>query len=105
MKQGKLMSTKTGQKYTAVNREILLEMYRNIRTIRRFGEVGIEMYHKGYIHGYFHSYIGEEAVAVGACQALRNDDYIVSTHRGHGHYIAKGADIRLIKDPGHAADD
>ena len=90
------MSADTGQGNTGIDRKILLEMYRIIRTIRRFGEVGIEMYRKGYIHGYFHSYIGEEAVAAGACQALRNDDYIVSTHRGHGHLIARGADIRLI---------
>jgi TPP-dependent pyruvate/acetoin dehydrogenase alpha subunit len=54
------------------------------------------MYRKGYIHGYFHSYIGEEAIAAGACQALRNDDYIVSTHRGHGHSIAKGTDMKFM---------
>ena len=90
------MSAHTENENTFIDKETLLEMYRKIRTIRRFGEVGMDMYHKGYIRGYFHSYIGEEAIAVGACQAIRGDDYIVSTHRGHGHYIAKGADLRYI---------
>ena len=62
---------------------------------------------KGKIWGTFHLYVGEEAVAVGACSALRTDDYITSTHRGHGHCIAKGADIKrmmaelLAKDTGY----
>jgi len=90
------VSAHTGYRKNIIDRETLLEMYRKIRTIRRFGEVGIEMYHKGYIRGYFHSYIGEEAIAVGACQAIRMDDYIVSTHRGHGHCIAKGTDLKII---------
>ncbi|HUT64109.1 MAG TPA: thiamine pyrophosphate-dependent dehydrogenase E1 component subunit alpha, partial [Anaerolineae bacterium] len=64
--------------------------------IRRFEEVGMEMYRKGFIHGYFHTYIGEEGIAAGACCTLRSDDYIVSTHRGHGHCIAKGADIKKM---------
>lgn len=90
------MSNHTGHGNHIIDKEILLAMYRKIRTIRRFGEAVIEMYHKGYIRGYFHSYIGEEAIAVGACQTIRRDDYIVSTHRGYGHFIAKGADPRHI---------
>jgi TPP-dependent pyruvate/acetoin dehydrogenase alpha subunit len=78
------------------DKELLIEMYRKIRLIRRFEETGMEMYRRGFIRGYFHSYIGEEAVAVGACSALRTDDYIVSTHRGHGHCIAKGADVKSM---------
>jgi TPP-dependent pyruvate/acetoin dehydrogenase alpha subunit len=78
------------------DKELLIEMYRKIRLIRSFEETGMEMYRRGFIRGYFHSYIGEEAVAVGACSALRTDDYIVSTHRGHGHCIAKGADVKRM---------
>jgi len=78
------------------DKELLISMYRKMRLIRRFEETGMEMHKLGLIRGYFHSYIGEEAVAVGACSALRRDDYIVSTHRGHGHCIAKGADIKRM---------
>jgi TPP-dependent pyruvate/acetoin dehydrogenase alpha subunit len=67
-----------------------LEMYRKMVRIRRFEEKLVEMYAKGMMPGLAHLYAGEEAVAVGACSALRDDDYITSTHRGHGHLIAKG---------------
>ena len=65
-------------------------------TIRTFDQKVVEEFHAGNIPGVVHSYIGEEAVAVGVCSALRNSDRIASTHRGHGHTIAKGADIRLM---------
>jgi TPP-dependent pyruvate/acetoin dehydrogenase alpha subunit len=73
-----------------------LSVYRKIRLIRRFEETGMEKYREGRIHGYFHPYIGQEAIAVGVCAALRENDYVISTHRGHGHCIAKGADIRRM---------
>lgn len=76
--------------------ELLLSMYHKILLIRRFEETGMEKYREGFIHGYFHTCIGQEAVAVGTCCALRPDDYITSTHRGHGHCIAKGADIHRM---------
>ncbi|MGQ9631746.1 MAG: thiamine pyrophosphate-dependent dehydrogenase E1 component subunit alpha [bacterium] len=76
--------------------EDLIEIYRRMLTIRRFEERAIELYRQGLIYGYLHLYIGEEAVAVGACYALEDGDYITSTHRGHGHCIAKGGDIRLM---------
>jgi len=76
--------------------EILLKMYRDIRTIRRFEEAGMEQHHKGNIRGYFHACIGQEGTAAGTCCAIRADDYISSTHRGHGHCIAKGADIKKM---------
>ena len=60
--------------------------------IRRFDERTIELFHAGIIKGTAHSCVGQEAIAVGACAALREDDYVVSHHRGHGHCIAKGAD-------------
>jgi 2-oxoisovalerate dehydrogenase E1 component len=60
--------------------------------IRRFDERTIELFNSGVIKGTAHSCVGQEAIAVGACAALRADDYVVSHHRGHGHCIAKGAD-------------
>jgi TPP-dependent pyruvate/acetoin dehydrogenase alpha subunit len=76
--------------------QLLLSMYHTILLIRRFEETGMEKYREGFVHGYFHTYIGQEAVAAGACAALRREDYITSTHRGHGHCIAKGADTRRM---------
>ncbi len=73
-----------------------MNMYSIIRTIRRFEEIGMEKYREGFIRGYFHTCIGQEGVAAGACLSLRADDYIVSTHRGHGHCIAKGADTKRM---------
>jgi pyruvate dehydrogenase E1 component alpha subunit len=61
--------------------------------IRRFEEQIWEIYTSGLMHGLAHLYIGQEAVAVGVCTALTDDDYITSTHRGHGHCIAKGGDL------------
>ena len=69
-----------------------LNMLQQMQTIRRFEERASEGFLSGDIYGVVHCYIGEEAVAVGVCQALRTDDQIISTHRGHGHCIAKGAD-------------
>jgi len=68
-----------------------LHMYRRMQTIRLFEEQVNELYTRALMPGLAHLYIGEEAVAVGVCEALRLDDYITSTHRGHGHCIAKGA--------------
>jgi acetoin:2,6-dichlorophenolindophenol oxidoreductase subunit alpha len=67
-------------------------LYRTVRLIRRFEEVAIELVRSGEIVGGIHPYIGEEAIAAGVCAALRDDDGITSTHRGHGHVLAKGAD-------------
>jgi TPP-dependent pyruvate/acetoin dehydrogenase alpha subunit len=72
--------------------EQLVEMYRRMCLIRAFEEHARELYMQGKIRGATHMYIGEEAVAVGACAALRRDDYITSTHRGHGHCLAMGGD-------------
>lgn len=74
----------------------LLQLYRTIYTIRLFERRGIELYREGLIRGYFHPYLGEEAIATGVCAALEQRDYIVSTHRGHGHCIARGADLRKM---------
>src|SRR5947199_2598642 len=75
----------------ALEAEEGLELYRQLLLIRRFEEQVNELYRGAKMPGLAHLYIGEEAVAVGVCEALRRDDYITSTHRGHGHCLAKGA--------------
>jgi TPP-dependent pyruvate/acetoin dehydrogenase alpha subunit len=72
------------------------EMLRLMQTIRRFEERASDDFHEGAIYGVVHCYIGEEAVAVGVCGALNREDQIISTHRGHGHCIAKGADLNRM---------
>jgi TPP-dependent pyruvate/acetoin dehydrogenase alpha subunit len=75
------------------------DLYRTVRLIRRFEQRAIEMVRSGVIAGGIHPYIGEEAIAAGVCAALRADDLITSTHRGHGHVLAKGADpIRMLAE-------
>jgi pyruvate dehydrogenase E1 component alpha subunit len=74
----------------------LVEMLRKMILIREFDQLAIELRKKGRIYGALHPYVGEEAVAVGVCAALRPTDRITSTHRGHGHCIAKGADINRM---------
>ncbi len=78
---------------SADERERLLRMYEQMLKIRVFEEHVNELYLSAKMPGLAHLYIGEEAVAVGVCEALRRDDYITSTHRGHGHCLAKGASI------------
>ncbi|MFC2176952.1 thiamine pyrophosphate-dependent dehydrogenase E1 component subunit alpha [Actinomycetota bacterium] len=71
----------------------LLELLRTMMLIRRFEERTLELQAEGLVHGAVHPSIGQEAAAVGVCSLLRPDDRLVSTHRGHGHCIAKGADL------------
>ena len=71
----------------------LLEMYRRMLVIRRFEERASRLYADGVVPGFVHLSIGQEATAVGACWALRSSDGIVSNHRGHGHCLAKGAEL------------
>jgi 2-oxoisovalerate dehydrogenase E1 component len=71
----------------------LLDLYQAMQRIRRFEERVSELFAAGRIPGFVHLCIGQEAVAVGACAGLRPDDYITSTHRGHGHLIAKGGEL------------
>ncbi|MDW8064846.1 MAG: pyruvate dehydrogenase (acetyl-transferring) E1 component subunit alpha [Anaerolineae bacterium] len=77
-------------------RERLLDWLYQMYLIRAFEETVEQLYAAGKMHGTMHLSIGQEAVAVGAIAALRPDDYITSTHRGHGHAIAKGQDIRAM---------
>ena len=71
----------------------LLSFYETMYRMRRFEEEVFEFYKKGLMPGLAHLYLGQEAVATGVCSNLREDDYIGSTHRGHGHLIARGAQI------------
>lgn len=75
------------------SREALLEAYRLMKTIREFEERAHREFATGQMPGFVHLYAGQEAVAVGVCVNLTADDYIASTHRGHGHAIAKGCDV------------
>jgi len=76
--------------------EKLIDMYRTMVRIRTFEERVSKEFASGNIPGFMHVYIGEEAIATGACANLRRDDYITSTHRGHGHLIAKGGKPDLM---------
>lgn len=78
------------------DRDRLIALYRTMRLIRRFEERVVELVNRDEIPGVTHEYVGEEAVATGVCNALRPDDVITSTHRGHGHILAKGGDPRRM---------
>lgn len=73
-----------------------LWLYERMTRIRQFEQTIQKLHKRGYIPGTAHLYIGQEAIAVGACSTLTSGDKITSTHRGHGHLIAKGADVRLM---------
>ncbi len=76
-----------------------MSLYRTLYTIRLFEESCIQLYREGLVRGYLHPYLGEEAIATGVCAALGSDDYIVSTHRGHGHCIARGGKLdRMVAE-------
>ncbi len=79
-----------------LSREQLLEAYRQMRTIRAFEDRVHEEFSGGEIPGFVHLYAGEEASAVGFCMHLEDRDHIASTHRGHGHCIAKGCDVKAM---------
>jgi TPP-dependent pyruvate/acetoin dehydrogenase alpha subunit len=76
-----------------IDADVELAMYGRMTLIRLFEEQANELYRGAKMPGLTHLYIGEEAIAVGVCAALRQDDWITSTHRGHGHCLAKGADV------------
>lgn len=85
------MSSTVQQSATASSVDLWIRMYRQMMAIRLFEAEVNELYTRALMPGLAHLYIGEEAVAVGVCEALRRTDYITSTHRGHGHCLAKGA--------------
>jgi pyruvate dehydrogenase E1 component alpha subunit len=81
---------------TEQSKELALSLYERMIRIRAFEQRVQELFKLGKLPGFVHLYIGEEAVAVGACSVLRDGDRITSTHRGHGHLIAKGADVKRM---------
>jgi acetoin:2,6-dichlorophenolindophenol oxidoreductase subunit alpha len=97
----------TAAKTNAPSRELLEKLFRTAYKIRVFETEGIKLYRQGLIRGYFHPYLGQEGIATGVCAALSEGDFIASTHRGHGHCIAWGADVNrmvaelLQKDTGY----
>ena len=74
----------------------LLDTYRTMRTIRSFEQTLNELSQAGRVPGFLHLYAGEEAIAAGVCALLSDEDYVTSTHRGHGHSIAKGVDLNAM---------
>ena len=85
------MTTATEPSKTSAKIELWMRMYRQMTAIRQFEAQVNELYTRALMPGLAHLYIGEEAIAVGVCEALERTDYITSTHRGHGHCLAKGA--------------
>ena len=79
-----------------LDKPLLLEIYRKMVSVRIFEETAADLFLKGQIPGFLHVYIGEEAVAAGVMAHLTNQDYISSTHRGHGHAVAKGARLDMM---------
>src|SRR5436305_2280583 len=91
------MVTKEGRvSALTMDKSLLLRMYEQMQTIRAFEERAGKEFASGKVPGFVHLYAGEEAVAVGVCSHLTDDDYITSHHRGHGHCIAKGVDLRAM---------
>lgn len=95
-KSKKPMAKSTSRKKSSLDSEQWLHMYEQMCKIRAFEEMANELYLTAKMPGLTHMYIGEEAIAVGVCEALRKDDYITSTHRGHGHCLAKGANLQRM---------
>lgn len=79
-----------------VPKEVMKDMYLRMLRIREFESKAQSLFADGRIPGFVHLYLGEEAVATGVCACLRDEDYITSTHRGHGHIVAKGGDLKFM---------
>jgi acetoin:2,6-dichlorophenolindophenol oxidoreductase subunit alpha len=90
------MTTDSARSVNTFSKELSMRAYRQMFRIRMFEEQVNELYTRALMPGLAHLYSGEEAVAVGICEALLKDDYITSTHRGHGHCLAKGATPDLM---------
>lgn len=78
------------------SKDFLLNLYKTMVKIRNFEIMAEKLFLEGELPGFIHLYIGEESIATGIIANLRKDDFITSTHRGHGHMIAKGADINRM---------
>ena len=78
-----------------IDKDLALDLYSKMLLIRRFEEETERLYRRGKIGGFLHTYIGEEAIAVGAIPVLREDDYVIGHYRDHGHALARGLDPKL----------
>jgi acetoin:2,6-dichlorophenolindophenol oxidoreductase subunit alpha len=78
------------------DRHVVLDLFRQMCVLRQFEEAAGRSYREGKIPGFIHLYIGEEAVATGVCAHLKETDFVASTHRGHGHALAKGVPARQV---------
>jgi pyruvate dehydrogenase E1 component alpha subunit len=87
-------TTATADPVTTIDREVLLDLHRRMVRIRLFEEEAGRLMEGGKLPGFLHLYVGQEAVAAGVMTNLRADDVITSTHRGHGHAVAKGANLK-----------
>jgi pyruvate dehydrogenase E1 component alpha subunit len=93
------MNSPTISEHALPERDLALEILRKMYLIRFFEQAAGQLYQQGKVKGGVHPYIGQEAIATGVCAGLRPEDLITSTHRGHGHHIAKGADLgRLMAE-------
>jgi acetoin:2,6-dichlorophenolindophenol oxidoreductase subunit alpha len=88
------MATPTEAEVTPATRDLVLDLHRRMVRIRRFEESSGKLVETGEMPGFLHLYVGQEAVAAGVMSVLTDEDQITSTHRGHGHAIAKGAEFR-----------
>jgi TPP-dependent pyruvate/acetoin dehydrogenase alpha subunit len=79
-----------------LSKELKIDLFKRMLLIRRFEEKIKSLYNEGAVVGAIHLYIGQEAVAAGVCGALNDDDYVFSTHRGHGHALAKGCSLKSV---------
>src|SRR5260370_6983486 len=79
-----------------IGKDRLLGLYKTMLLIRRCEEQLARSHQRGLIHGACHTYVGQEAIAAGVCACLRPDDVVFSTHRGHGHALAKGVPPRQL---------
>jgi TPP-dependent pyruvate/acetoin dehydrogenase alpha subunit len=95
-REGSILAMTTQATDPRLDLEQHLHMYRQMAKIRAFEEQVNELYKGAKMPGLAHLYVGEEGVAVGVCEALRRDDLITSTHRGHGHCLAKGASVNRM---------
>ena len=94
--KSKTMRQESKEEYLGLGRNKLIEMFRSMLLIRRFEETAAKMYSMQKIGGFLHLYIGQEAVAVGSIAAIRDDDYIITAYRDHGHALARGTDPKLL---------
>ncbi len=90
------VSDSTSDPITTMSPEVLRDLHRRMVRIRLFEEEAGKLMEGGRMPGFLHLYVGQEACAAGVMAALRDDDVITSTHRGHGHAVAKGADLRYM---------